>query len=120
MSLNKEALYAARPAPFVEGGVDTWAAGSIRFTEKEAYLYAIELGNTWPPKVGFDDYEDSETPTAPYTIPGVKPVAGSEITMLGSSEELPWHLEGENLVIDKIPDPLPCEHAWAFKIKTVD
>ena len=37
--------------------------------------------------------------------------------MLGSSENLPWHQEGDNVVIEKIPDPLPCDYAWTFKIQ---
>jgi len=119
MAVNKEALYAAKPAPFVEGGVDTWKAGTLRFTEKGPYLYAIDLGNIWPPTVGFADYEDSNPPSAPYTIPGVKPVKGSEIRMLGSSKNLPWHLEGNDLVIEEMPDSLPCDYAWSFKIKVL-
>jgi len=120
MGVNKEALYAARCAPFNEGGVDTWAAGSIRFTEKGDYLYAIELGNEWPPTVGFDEYGDSEIPEAPFTIPGVLPVEGSEIQMLGSTQSLPWHLDGENLVVEALPEELPCEHAWSFKIRVFE
>jgi len=117
MGVNKEALYAADPAPFAEGGVDTWEAGTLRFTEKGPYLYAIELGNKWPPTVGFADYKDSKPPSAPFTIPGVKPIKGSEIRMLGSSKNLPWHQEGDNLVIEEIPDTLPCDYAWTFKIQ---
>jgi len=119
MKHNKEALYAARPAPFNEGGVDEWQAkgGTVRFTEKGNYLYAIDLGNVWPSKFGFADYPDSNKPTAPYTVPGVKPIKGSEIIMLGSEKSLPWHLEGNNLVIEELPDPLPCDHAWSFKIQ---
>jgi hypothetical protein len=117
MAVNKEALYAAKPAPFVEGGVENWRAGTVRFTEKGDYLYAIELGNNWPSTLGFADYEKSELPTAPYTIPGVKPVKGSQIKMLGSNDELPWHQEGDKLVIEEIPDPLPCDYAWSFKIQ---
>ena len=119
MAINREALYAARCAPFNEGGVDTWAAGSIRFTEKGSYLYAIELGNEWPPTVGFEDYEDSKKPTAPFTIPGVKPVKGSEIRMLGRDKNLPWHLEGDDLVIEEMPKSLPCAYAWSFKIRVL-
>ncbi len=117
MAINKEALYAARCAPFTEGGVDTWSAGTIRFTEKGAYLYAIDIGNQWPPTLGFADYIDSEPPSAPYIIPGIKPVEGSEIRMLGSSKNLPWHREDGNLVIEEIPDPLPCDYAWSFRIR---
>jgi alpha-L-fucosidase len=117
MSINKEALYAAKPAPFVKGGVDTWAAGTFRFTEKGIYLYAIDLGNQWPPTVGFADYKDSTPPKAPLKIPGVRPVKDSKIFLLGSSMSLPWHQEGNDLVIEKLPDPLPCDYAWSFKIK---
>jgi hypothetical protein len=63
------------------------------------------------------DYEDSTPPSAPYVIPGVKPVKDSKIIMLGSSENLPWRQEGENLVIEEVPDPLPCDYAWSFKIQ---
>lgn len=117
MEINKEALYAARCAPFTEGGVDTWKAGTIRFTEKERFLYAIDLGNEWPSSVGFADYQQSQTLTVPFKIPGVKPVTGSKIQMLGSSKALPWHLEGDDLVIEELPDPLPCDYAWSFKIQ---
>jgi alpha-L-fucosidase len=117
MKVNKEALYAAKPAHFVEGGIDEWKAGSIRFLEKGNYLYAIELGNVWPPTVGFADYGDSKLPEAPVTLPGVKPVKDSKITMLGSSKDLPWHQEGDDLVIEALPKKLPCDYAWSFKIK---
>jgi alpha-L-fucosidase len=117
MAVNKEALYAARCAPFTEGGVDTWAAGTIRFTEKGNYLYAIDLGNVWPPTVGFADYKDSTPPATPLTIPGVKPIKDSDITMLGSDKILSWHQEGDDLVIEEIPDQLPGDYAWSFKIQ---
>jgi len=117
MKVNKEALYAAKPASFVEGGVDEWMAGSVRFLEKGNYLYAVELGNTWPPSVGFAEYGDSALPGAPVTLPGVRPVEGSVIRMLGSEMDLPWHQQGEDLVIEELPSPLPCDHAWSFKIQ---
>jgi alpha-L-fucosidase len=120
MAVNKEALYAAKPAHFVEGGIDKWKAGTMRFLEKGDYLYAIDLGNNWPPKVGFADYEESKSPIAPLTISGVRPIKDSEILMLGSDKSLPWRVEGDNLVIEELPDPLPCEHAWSFKIKIIE
>ncbi|MHC4912955.1 MAG: alpha-L-fucosidase C-terminal domain-containing protein [Planctomycetota bacterium] len=42
---------------------------------------------------------------------------GSQIKMLGSSRNLPWHQQGENVIIEELPDPLPCDHAWSFKIQ---
>ena len=119
MAINKEALYAARCAPFNEGGVDTWAAGTIRFTEKGKYLYAIDLGNVWPTTRGFADYGDSNPPKVPLTIPGVNAIEGSEIKMLGSDESLPWRQQGDDVVIEKLPEPLPGDYAWSFKIKVI-
>jgi alpha-L-fucosidase len=120
MKINREALYAARPAPFVDGGVDTWAAGTIRFTEKGKYLYAIELGNVWPTEKGFADYEESVPPSAPLRIPGVEPIENSAVHLLGFNEDLPWHMEGDDLIIETLPDPLPSAHAWSFKIQVAD
>ena len=50
-------------------------------------------------------------------IPGVNPVEGSEIVMLGSDTILPWRQDGEDVVIEALPDPLPCDHAWTFKLQ---
>jgi alpha-L-fucosidase len=104
MKVNKEALYGADPAPFSKGGVDTWKAGTLRFTEKGPYLYAIDL----------------EKPIAGKVIPGVTPVQGSTICMLGSNKKLAWHQNGADVVIDEIPNPLPCDYAWSFKIHVSD
>ncbi|MBA7565860.1 hypothetical protein ES708_07545 [subsurface metagenome] len=101
MKVNKEALYGTDPAPFSKGGVDTWKAGTLRFTEKGPYLYAIDL----------------EKPIAGEVIPGVTPVQGSTIRMLGSNKKLAWHQDGADVVIDEIPNPLPCNYAWSFKIQ---
>jgi alpha-L-fucosidase len=120
MQVNREALHAARPAPFHEGGIDAWEAGTIRFTEKENYVYAIEMGNNWPSQLGFDKHSESIKPQAPYRIPGVRPDDGSEVMMLGHGEPLPWHMEGEDLVIESLPETLPCEHAWSFRIRMTD
>jgi alpha-L-fucosidase len=119
MAINKEALYATRPAPYVEGSTDNWKVGTIRFTQKGQYLYAIELGNDWVETDGSPDYDVSKPPSAPYVIPGIKPVTDSQIILLGHSEGLPWHQDGENVIIDKLPDPLPGDHAWSFKIQVI-
>jgi len=117
MKINREALYAAKPASFIEGGSDDWQVGTMRLTEKGNYLYAIELGNEFPSTKGFAAYDDSTPPSVPIIIPNVTPVKGSEIKMLGSEIDLTWHMDGDDLVIDELPDELPCEYAWSFKIK---
>jgi len=94
MKVNKTALH----------GTDwhtTCEAGTLRFTRKGRYLYAIDL----------------ETPSAPAVIPDVTPEPGSTIRMLGSDKNLAWRQEGSDLVIGEIPDPLPCDHAWVFRIR---
>jgi alpha-L-fucosidase len=107
MAINKPALYGTVPAPFAEGGTDDWECDEIRFTRKGGcYLYAIFL----------------ERPEAPVIIPGVYPLQGSEIKMLGSDRKLRWYFdqEEEELVIRDLPDPLPCNHAWSFEIRVLD
>lgn len=117
MAINKEALYASRPAQYAGIGIKSWKSGTIRFTSKGQYLYAIELGNEILDVEEADQYTVSRQPQAPYTIPGIKPVKDSEIFLLGFAETLPWHQEGRDLVIESLPDPLPGEYAWSFKIQ---
>jgi hypothetical protein len=68
---------------------------------KGPYLYAI----------------DFETPKTGQVIPGVTPVPGSEIRMLGWDKPLTWHQTGADVVIDEIPNPLPCDYAWTYRIQ---
>jgi hypothetical protein len=34
--------------------------------------------------------------------------------------DLPWHLEGDDLVIEELPDSLPGDYAWSFKIQVLN
>jgi alpha-L-fucosidase len=104
MAINKPALHGTVPAQFVMGGVDKWEYGSIRFTRKKEFLYAIEL----------------EEPKVPMRIPNLIVLEGSEIKMLGSDKSLKWHQDDDDLVIEEIPNPLPCDYAWSFKIQIED
>lgn len=112
MAINKPALYGTVPAPFVMGGTDKWGDGSMRFLRKKEYLYVIDI----------------EKPKAPVIIKNVSPLEGSEIKMLGSDKSLKWHEEEDDdgdddrgtLVIEEIPEPLPCDYAWSFKIQILD
>ena len=109
MAINKEALYGTTPAPFLMTGTDQWGVGSIRFTQKGEYLYAIDL----------------EKPELPYKIPTVLAHEGSEIKMLGCDKSLKWHQvynddDSGDIIIEELPDELPCDYAWSFKIQVVD
>jgi alpha-L-fucosidase len=117
MAVNKEALAGTRPAPFTAGGPDVRMSGTIRFTEKGPYCYAIELGNEWDEEDVSGNDTPSIPPSVPYVISGVKPLKDSKIYLLGHSDGLPWHQEGEDVVIEKLPDPLPGDYAWCFKIQ---
>ncbi|GAI26739.1 unnamed protein product [marine sediment metagenome] len=44
----------------------------------------------------------------------------TDIPLPGCTENLAWHQEGNDVVIDKIPDTLPCDYAWSFKINVTD
>ena len=94
MKINKVALYGARCRTPSK-------AGTFSFTLKGPCLYAI----------------DFDTPNTGLVIPGVTPVQGSEIRMLGCAKPLTWHPRGADVVIDDIPNPLPCDYAWTFKIQ---
>jgi alpha-L-fucosidase len=105
MAINKEALYATVPASFDMSGTDKWQDGSMRFLRKKEYLYVVDL----------------EKPVAPLVLTDVWPLEGSEIYMLGYDKPLKWHVDDEdNVFIDEIPDPLPCDYAWSFKIQVLD
>jgi hypothetical protein len=96
MKINKTALYGSDWRTRCEDG-------SYRFMDNEGDLIAINL----------------EKPKVPEIIPGVTAEPGSVIRMQGSEKELMWHQDGENLVIEELPDPLPCDHAWIFRIKEI-
>ena len=81
------------------------------------YVSWDQRGNEWPTEKGFADYEESTPPSLPIVIPDVAPVEGSLIRMLGSEEDLSWRMDGNDLVIEELPDELPCNHAWSFKVK---
>jgi alpha-L-fucosidase len=97
MRVNKEALSGVKYRIPSE-------VGTLRFTRKGPYLYAIDLTQ----------------PTAPTIIPGVTPMHGSDIRLLGSDKNLAWRQVDGNVVIKELPDPLPCDHAWVFKIRVSD
>jgi len=104
MKVNKEALAGAKPAPFETGGMETWKSGSLRFTEKDEYLYAIEL----------------DKPAGIESIPGLRLKPGAIVRMLGTNREIPWRQESDRLAIGPLPSKLPCDYAWAFKIAKSD
>jgi alpha-L-fucosidase len=102
MAVNGEAIYATRPYSTFREGDD------IRFTRSKdgRTLYAISL--KWPGKA--------------LRMKLVKMERDTEIELLGNKGKLAWHRDGDAVVIE-IPEPvqrrLPCEYAWAFRIRNV-
>lgn len=101
LRVNKPGLAGAVPSPFVKGGPQTTRNGSIVFMRKGPDLFAFDL----------------EKPVMPTKIPGVTAVPDSKIRMLGSAKDLAWHQDGADVVIEILPDPLPCDYAWGFQIR---
>ena len=121
LSVNGQAIYGTRPwlvfgegptsdaASAVKGNDDkTFTAQDIRFTTKNAFLYAIALG--WPA-----DGElkirilSAGTPYLPRPITGVQ--------LLGSQENLVWKQTTAGLEVD-LPHEKPNDMAYVFKIST--
>ena len=63
---------------------------------------------------------DSTTTRAMNTAVFLPPMMDRRTRMLGSDRNLAWHQDDGNVVIDELPNPLPCDYAWAFKIEVGD
>jgi alpha-L-fucosidase len=96
LNINGEAIYATNSLrQFKEGD-------HIRFTASKdaAFIFAI-----------LTKKEGNEV-----RLTTIQPASNSNIYMLGLNDPLPWRKEGEAIVV-KLPEQLPCEHAWVLKIK---
>ncbi len=85
-----------------------YTAQDIRFTTKDATLYATALD--WP---GEKVLIKNMAPKGTHV--GLYPSEIVSITMLGDGKELKWELTKEGLAIEA-PKMKPCEHAFVFKI----
>jgi alpha-L-fucosidase len=97
LKVNGEAIYGTR----------RWIVtneNNVRYTAKDKVIYAICMD--WP----------GET----LLLTKVKPVSGTQITMLGYNKKIDWKIK-DNVLHIKVPqltiDKLPCQHAWVFKIQ---
>jgi len=97
LTVNGEAIYGTRPWT-------TPASGDVRFTVKGADLYATFL--SWQGTA--------------FHVPGVRPVPGSEIVMLGTPGTLTWRQVSDGVVIDypvHRARPTHCAWAWTFRMR---
>ena len=113
LTVNGEAIYGTRPwtkaaegstkstaGAFTDNEESPYTAEDIRFTTKGDILYAIALG--W-----------SEKEILVRSINQSKAV--SQVSMLGSSEQLTWSQTADGLLV-QFPEEKPTEYAHALKI----
>lgn len=98
LRINGDAIYRTRPwhtaAATTPDGID------VRFTRTRGALYAIVLG----------------TPAgAGVAIPGVRPVVGTQVELLGYRAPLTWRRQRDGIAID-LPRPLSASPAFALRI----
>jgi len=106
LNVNGEAIYNSKPiAPFKEGNIcmTQQADGSVYFM----YLAG----------------KDEQHIPASMTIKSLQPAQGSSVSMLGSTLDLSWKIEGNGFVVS-IPESIrrtrPCNYAWTIRVsKTV-
>ena len=98
LEVNGEAIRGTRPWHRAES---TTACGvPVCFTRKDDALYALLLG----------------TPRAvEVRIQGMRPTAGSAVSLLGRDGRLTWRQDGEDLIV-RLPAPLPDRPAHALRV----
>jgi alpha-L-fucosidase len=107
LKVNGEAIYSTR----ARDGAN-WSEGDhIRYTRSKDRRFAYAIATAWPgPRM---------------VLRSVQPKPGSRVTLLGSSELLPWNIDSAQGTVISLPETLqdpsrrPCEFAWAFKIEAV-
>ena len=66
-----------------------------------------------------DDTEEKVKVRLEQFHANVEAVKGSKIELLGSEEEIKWHQDSGNIVIEELPEQLPYDYAWSFKIRVI-
>jgi len=94
---NGDAIYGTHTWKRADGEVDGLR---VRFTQKDASLYAIFLGK---PKA------------TTVTIKSLSPQAGAKISLLGAKDDLAWSQQGSDIKVS-LPSVLPGEYAYVLKI----
>jgi len=101
LQVNGEAIYNSRPRKIFREASSVWLTSN----KTGDVAYAISIG--WPGQS--------------ITIDSVRALSGSKAFMLGVERPLDWRQDSRGLVIDipaAIAENKPCEHAYAFKIRT--
>jgi len=106
LEVNGEAIYGTRAVP-------PHGAGKVRLTRAaDGTAYAIYLAG------------DGETRLpAVVSVPGLRPAAGTSVSLLGRDLPLRWEPAAGGSVIEvpeELRDDPPCDYAWAFRIPALD
>lgn len=107
MDVNGEAIYKTRPiAPFKEGKI------CLTSRKDEGSVFAIYLAD-----------EGQTSPPQTISVESFQPAARAKVYLLGYRNPLKWKKNGNGFLIE-LPDQVvknpPCEHAWAFKVTSIE
>jgi alpha-L-fucosidase len=98
LRVNGESIYGTKPWKRAEG---TTADGMrVRFTQKDASVYVVLLGEV----------------KAPVTIRDLSPKPGSQIYLLGDKTPLRWSQQGKDIAVT-FPPRLNCKYACALRFE---
>lgn len=119
LDVNGEAIYGTRPwkifgegptpipgGEFTDAHRQPFTSQDIRFTTKGNVLYAIVLACGQGTVTIRSLSSHSEIPRE----------AIAEITLLGKAEPLAWSRDEQGLTV-RLPDQMPCEHAFGLRIR---
>jgi alpha-L-fucosidase len=98
LRVNGESIYGTKPWKRAEG--TTTNGMRVRFTQKDASVYAVLLGEV----------------KAPVTIRDLSPRPGSQIYLLGNKTPLNWSQKGQDLVIT-FPPGFTAKYAYALQFE---
>lgn len=107
LKVNGEGIYATRPYRRIERGGPP--VESVVFTRSKDSKFVYVILKSWPGKE--------------FKTGAIKPLAKSQITMLGYGKPLAWS-EHDSDVVVVLPEELqaasnrPCEHAWVLKVES--
>jgi alpha-L-fucosidase len=99
---NGDAIYGTKPWTHAVGETDQGI--SVRFTRKDANLYATLLGK---PK------------SSTIVVRSVKAKPGSEIYLLGEAKPLKWSQQGTDISL-QLPAVLPGNYAYVVRLQPAD
>ena len=98
LRVNGESIYGTKPWKRAEGA--TTDGMPVRFTQKDASVYAVLLGEL----------------KAPVTIRDLSPRLGSQIYLLGDKTPLSWTQQGNNVLVT-FPPGVACKYACALRFQ---